>query len=154
MPRLHTRHFGEIEYRPDAVLEFPAGLPGFEQEKQFLPIEHPASKPIVFLQSLARSGLCFITLPVRVLAPDFSLALSAEDRSLLSFREEARPEIGRDILCLAIVSVAEGRQPTANLLAPLVVNLANRRGVQAIQPDSDYSHRHVVLLAARVEKCS
>lgn len=154
MERFQTRHFGDIEYRSDAVLEFPAGLPGFEREKRFLPIEHPSSKPIVFLQSLTRPGLCFITLPVRALEPSFSLALSPEDLDLLSLGQEARPEIGRDVLCLAIVSVAEGRPPTANLLAPLVVNLANRHGVQAVQTDSGYSHRHPVRPAPGVEKCS
>lgn len=154
MPRFQTRHFGDIEYRDDAVLEFPAGLPGFEQEKRFLPIEHPAAKPIIFLQSLGSPGLCFITLPARVLAPDFSLAFSPEDLHLLSFADDARPEIGRDVLCLAIVSVSEGKPPTANLLAPLVVNVVNRRGVQAIQAESGYSHQHPVLPAPGVEACS
>jgi len=153
MPHFQTRDFGDIEYCEDAVIEFPAGLPGFEQEKRFLPIEHAASKPIVFLQSLSRAGLCFITLPVRALAPDYSLALSPEDLELLSFGE-ARPEIGRDTLCLAIVSVAEGKPPTANLLAPIVVNMAARRAVQSIQAESGYSHRHPVLPAPGVNACS
>jgi flagellar assembly factor FliW len=154
MPHLQTRDFGEIEYRDDAVIEFPAGLPGFEQEKRFLPIEHPASRPIIFLQSLSRAGLCFITLPVRALAPDFVLSLAPEDLDLLSFQADARPEIGRDALCLAIVSVAEGKPPTANLLAPVVVNMAARRGVQAIQAECGYSHQHPLLPASGAQSCS
>jgi len=43
--------------------------------------------------------------------------------------------------------VAEGKMPTANLLAPVVVNLKTRRGLQAIQVDSSYSHQHPVLAA-------
>jgi flagellar assembly factor FliW len=154
MPRFRTRDFGEIEYCEDAVIEFPAGLPGFEQERRFLPIEHPASRPIVFLQSVSRAGLCFITLPVRTLAPDFTLSLAAEDLELLAFEAAAHPEIGRDVLCLAIVSVSEGKPPTANLLAPVVVNIEARLGVQAIQAGSGYSHQHPVLPACGAHSCS
>jgi flagellar assembly factor FliW len=154
MPTLSSRHFGPVEYQDDSVFEFPAGLPGFEQERRFAPIEHAASKPIVFLQSLARPELCFITLPVLVVKPDYGLAISAEDLRTLGLSEERQPEIGTEVLCLAIVSVAEGRLPTANLLAPIVVNLKTRRGVQAIQEDSAYSHQHPLLGAERGEACS
>jgi flagellar assembly factor FliW len=154
MPTLSSRHFGPVEYQSDAVLEFPAGLPGFEQERSFVPIEHASSKPIVFLQSLTRPELCFITLPVRVVQPDYGLAIPAEDLRTLGLAEARQPEIGAEVLCLAIVSVAEGKLPTANLLAPIVVNLRTRRGVQAIQEDSAYSHQHPLLAMEREEACS
>lgn len=140
--RFETRHFGAIEYQPDAVCEFPAGLPGFEDEREFLPLELPRTRPIVFLQSLRRPELCFITLPVQTIEPAYRLLMSAEDLRLLGLPEDRQPELGREVLCLAIVAVAEGQAPTANLLAPVVINLANRRAVQAIQSDSGYSHRH------------
>jgi flagellar assembly factor FliW len=35
--------------------------------------------------------------------------------------------------------------PTANLLAPIVVNLRNRRAVQAVAAESDYSHQHALM---------
>jgi flagellar assembly factor FliW len=50
--------------------------------------------------------------------------------------------------------VAEHRSPTANLLAPIVVNLKTHRAIQAIQADSGYSHQHPLLAAAREEACS
>jgi flagellar assembly factor FliW len=139
---LSSRHFGPVEHQRDAVFEFPTGLPGFEQERRFVPIEHASSKPIVFLQSPTTPELCFVTLPVRVVQPDYGLA------------EERQPEIGAEVLCLAIVSVAEGKLPTVNLLAPIVVNLGKRRGVQAIQEDSACSHQHPLLAAEREEACS
>lgn len=142
MPQLATKHFATITYQGDTVLEFPAGLPGFERERFFVPIDHPTSHPIVFLQSLSSPELCFITLPVLVVAPDYRLAIAAEDLRLLGLDETRQPAIGSEVLCLAVVSVAEREQPTANLLAPVVVNLKTRRAVQAIQEGSPYAHRH------------
>jgi flagellar assembly factor FliW len=146
---LSSRNFGPVEYQEESVFEFPAGLPGFEEERRFVPIEHAASRPIVFLQSLNRPSLCFITLPVLVVQRDFRLAISAEDLRTLELAEKRQPAIGAEVLCLTVLSVAEGKLPTANLLAPVVVNLKTRRGLQAIQTDSSYSHQHPVLAAER-----
>lgn len=143
--QFQTRHFGTIDYQTDALVEFPAGLPGFEDEREFVALEQPFNKPIVFLQSLRRPELCFITLPVQTIEPGYRLAMSSEDLRLLGLPEDRQPELGTDVLCLAIVAVAEGQAPTANLLAPVVINLNNRRAAQAILSDSGYSHRHPLL---------
>jgi flagellar assembly factor FliW len=34
--------------------------------------------------------------------------------------------------------------PTANLLAPVVVDLNNHKAVQAVAMESDYSHQHAL----------
>jgi flagellar assembly factor FliW len=154
MPQFVTKHFGVIEYQLEAALEFPAGVPGFEQETRFLALEQPGTQPLVFLQSLNRPDLCFITLPVQVVEPDYRLAVSAEDLRALGLAQERQPQIGTEVLCLAVVSVAEDRQPTANLLAPIVVNLKTRRAVQAIAADTGYSHQHPLLAAPQEETCS
>jgi|YNPBryunderm2012_1023409.scaffolds.fasta_scaffold00984_11 flagellar assembly factor FliW len=153
--RFETRHFGIVEYERDSVFEFPAGLPGFEDQREFVALQQSHIRPIVFLQSLRRPDLCFITLPVQAIEPGYRLSLSAEDLRLLELPEDRQPEIGKQVLCLAIVAVAEGQPPTANLLAPVVVNLANRRAVQAIMSDSGYSHRHPLPVPPREENvCS
>lgn len=153
MRTFSSRHFGSIRYEDDATFTFPAGLPGFEQERCFIPVEHQASKPLVFLQSLTRPELCFITLPVLAVNRDYRLAVSAEDLRALGLASDRQPSIGADVLCLAILSVAEGRLPTANLLAPVVINLKTRRGLQAIQEESAYSHQYP-LLAQPEGECS
>lgn len=147
-----TRYFGDLPYENDSVIEFPGGLPGFENERRFLPVELAAHRPLVFLQSLATPALCFPALPVPAIDEHYRLRLDAGDLETLGFAAGARPAIGRDVLCLAIISI-EAEAVTANLLAPVVVNLATRRAVQAIAPGSDYSHRHP-LAAEGVAACS
>jgi flagellar assembly factor FliW len=144
MPEFTTTHFNRIEYREEDVLDFPAGLPGFEEERAFLPVELPAAKPLILFQSLRTPALCFMTLPVLVVDPEYRLNLAPEDLRTIGLEEDAEPKIGTDVLCVAIVSVFEDRAPAANLMAPLVVNPLTRRGVQAIQTGPGYSHQHAL----------
>jgi len=150
MPQIETKYFGSVPYEAGSVIEFPAGLPGFENEHRFLPIEIESYRPLVFLQSLADRGLCFLTMPVAAVDPQYRLEVTAEDLAVLGLGRQTTPAPG--VLCLAVVTVSEDAI-TANLLAPLVVNLANRRGVQAIRPEPSYSHQHR-LEPAEVAACS
>ena len=141
MGRVSTAYFSELEFCDDALLQFPAGLPGFDDERQFVLIERPPQKPIVFLQSLRTPGLCFVTVPVQVVDPRYELMVANADLETLGLEENHRPRPGRDVLCLAIVTFHEDG-PTANLRAPVVIDLQTRRAVQAIAPGERYSHRH------------
>jgi flagellar assembly factor FliW len=141
MPELITRNFGTIRYEEEAALEFPCGLPAFEDYRRFLAMALPQSEPLIFLQSLEDSGLCFITVPVQVVDRDYRLRISSEDLELLGLPSGAAPRLGEDVLGLAVLSVRE-EGPTANLLAPIVVNLRDRRAIQAVAPESSYSHQH------------
>jgi len=147
-----TRYFGPVEYDEGSVLVFPEGIPAFEQEKRFMVLRQPMNAPLVFLQSLATPGLCFVTLPVLAAAPGYRLRLSAEDLEALGFAGGRQPDIGRDVLCLAILSLEENAPPSVNLLAPVVVNLRTLRARQAIQTDSSYSLRQPLPL--REAACS
>jgi flagellar assembly factor FliW len=143
MASLETKYFGRLSYEADAEFEFPRGIPGFENWRKFMMVTLPESAPLMFLQSLEDPALCFITLPIFAVDPDYRLAVSAEDLEQLDLPPERQPRIGKEVLCLAVVSVQESG-PTFNLLAPIVVNISNRKAVQAIAQDSGYSHRHVL----------
>jgi flagellar assembly factor FliW len=152
MPVFATRNFGPVPYETGGTLEFPRGLPAFENCRRFVALTLPQSEPLVFLQSLEEEGLCFITVPVQVVDRDYRLLMTAEDLELAGL-PAAVPEIGKDVLCLAVLSIRE-EGPTANLLAPIVVNLRNRKAVQAIAPESTYSHQHSLMPAGAAEPCA
>jgi len=146
MPHLVTRQFGPIEYREEAVMQFPHGLPAFEDQTRFLLLEKEGFSPIVFLQSLLRPDLCFLTLPVACIDPGYRLSAAREDLETIDLEAGVLPAQDEKVLRLAILSVSEDRLTTANLLAPVLVNLTSRRGVQAVRLDSAYSHQHRVAL--------
>jgi flagellar assembly factor FliW len=140
MPLLTTKNFGSVRYESNAALQFPRGLPGFPAHREFLALHFADTDPLIFLQSVADPELCFLTLPILAVDRQYRLQVEPEDRELIGIgREELR--IGEDVLCLAVLSLREDG-PTANLLAPIVVNLRDRRSVQAVSPESSYSHQH------------
>lgn len=120
-----TRHF-----------EFPQGIPAFETQKHFRLIEKP---PLLFLESATNPELSFLVLPVTLIDPEYHLALSSEDRATIGADDES------PLLCLAVITAVEDSPPTANLLAPVVVNLETGRAVQAVRSDAAYSHKHPLL---------
>ena len=144
MSHILTKYFGSIEYQEADVVQFPSGLPAFEHETKFLVIEPPATGPMVFLQSLQQSSLCFLSLPILTIDPDYLLAITAEDLQSLHLEPGRQPRIGDEITCLALIAVAENGRITANLLAPIVIDRLNRRALQAIRVDCAYSHQHQV----------
>jgi flagellar assembly factor FliW len=144
MPVLLTRYFGSIEYGVDDVIQVPLGLASFEDESQLLMLEPPSSAPLVFLQSLRVPSLCFLALPMQGIDPNYKLNITREDLEVLGLQTDRQPRLGEEIRCFAVIVVAENGPITANLLAPVIINPANRRGVQAIRIDSIYSHQHIL----------
>jgi flagellar assembly factor FliW len=154
MNQIATKYFGQLAYAEDSVVEFPDGIPGFEHQHRFLLMQQPATQPLVFLQSLTDAELCFIALPAQAACPGYRLAIPAEDLEALGFPSAPQPEIGREVLCLTIISVGEDASVTANLLAPLVISLQTRRGRQTIMAESEYSHRHSLDAPHEAATCS
>ena len=113
MPSFETTSFGKLSYERDSALDFPCGLPGFEDRRLFLILNFEDSKPLLFLQSLEDPRLCFITLPILAVDPQYHLRVSSEDLARLDLPRERQPLIGRDVLCLTILSLQESG-PTAN----------------------------------------
>ena len=144
MPLLETKHFGRLSYEPDSELEFPVGLPGFDGRKWFVAVHFVENDPLIYLQSLEDPALCFVTMPILAIDPQYRLKVSGEDLGRLGLNSARQPCIGDDVMCLSVLSIRE-TGPTANLLAPIVVNLRNRQAVQAVAPESDYSHQVALL---------
>jgi flagellar assembly factor FliW len=148
MPEIVSTYFGRLEYRPEDTILFPRGIPGFEEETCYVGLSIPGQEPILYLQSLSRPDFCLITLPVRAVYSDYKLELPPEELSDLQLAPGAGLSIGENIACQAIVTVDETREPSANLAAPLLINLSNRRGIQVFQMNPAYSFRHALLNAS------
>lgn len=154
VPHIDTPRFGPIDYPEDAVIHFPSGIPAFETDSRFLAIERPDTAPFIFLQSLDHPELCFVTLPVLVIDPRYRLSVCAEDLAALGYPEDTLPEIGGNFACLSILSFSESGSATANLMAPVLIRRDTRLGLQAVQVDSGYSHRHPLFAGSEVPSCS
>lgn len=149
MLRCPSKNFGIVEYDTRAVITFPRGLPGFESETLFVPVEPESSKPVLFLQSLITPELFFITLPVELIEPAYQLQVSEEDLQVIG----ATGDMLASLRCLAVVCTGHGR-PTANLLGPVVINKDTQQAVQAVRDDARYAVRHPLFRESEAEGCS
>jgi flagellar assembly factor FliW len=133
---IHSPFLGEIRLDEDCEIFFPAGLPGFENEHRLLPVEVPAQRPLVYLQSVERERVCFVGLPVYVIQANFRLEIPDEERTMLGLPDGCEPVIGQDVLCVALL-MPSGDTVEVNLNAPIVINLHNRRGAQIVRPAAE-----------------
>jgi flagellar assembly factor FliW len=147
---VETKYFGKAQYTELAVISFPAGLPGFDHLREFLCIEQPGLRPLVYLQSLTEPQICFLSLPVRAIEPGYELEITDDDAAVLKLGSEPAA-IGQNVACLAILCTGPDRNATANLLAPVVINISRRIGAQIIQVHSQYDCAHPLHGSAPME---
>jgi flagellar assembly factor FliW len=138
MPECRTKFHGLLSFEPEQVLKVPQGLFGFPDEQEFLLLELPSARPVVFLQSIKSENLCFISLPVQMVQTDYQLTLK---QALGPPTLRGDLQMGKDLLCLALLTMRENQPTTANLKAPVVIDIASHTGIQVIV-EQDYSHYH------------
>lgn len=124
---IHSTRFGDLEVPASSIIEFPAGLIGFPQAQRFVMFEH--KPPFSWLHSADDPNLAFVVVDGFEFGPDLTFKPPFGDKEI-ELRE------GDEYAILVIVTVRpDPRQTTANLKAPLFVNLKNRKGVQIIYDD-------------------
>jgi flagellar assembly factor FliW len=143
MPLCQTKFHGTVEYQLQQVLTVPDGFFGFTSETEWLLLELPSLRPLVFIQSVRTSTLCFLALPAQVIEPTYRLALRDQDCEWFGYPSNTPPQMGKDLLVLALLTLGESQTAQANLRAPLVIDIAKHRGRQVIV-NADYSHVHSV----------
>lgn len=122
----------------DGVVTFPEGLPGFEDQRQFMLMASPEMEPFTVMQGMTDGGPSFVAIDPRVVEHGYVTALDRMDLARLSADE-------RDtLLWLAIVAAREDGSVTANLRAPVVINPGTMRGIQLIAVESEYATDHPV----------
>lgn len=137
---IETRDLGRITVRQDQIISFSLGLPGLAELRRYALIELPQFSPFLYLQSVDRPDLAFAVLdPVEL---DLDYRLSVNNGVL----KELEVTGVQDLKVLVLLTIPPGRprEMTANLIAPLLLNLKNGRGKQVVLEPSQYSHRHRV----------
>lgn len=128
-----TKIFGDYEYKPEEIITFRNGIPGYKEYSAFVWIAVEDS-PFQYMQSVDNGGLSFIVTTPFVFFPKYEFDLSDNVKSELDIQSEA------DLQIYTIVSVRDSlEKATANLAAPIVVNTRTKLGTQYILSDTQYS---------------
>lgn len=137
--RVQTKAYGELDVDERQVVSFPGGLLGFEQFKEYALLD-ARQKPFFYLQSLDVAELAFILIDPFLFRADYALDVDDEDLGEIGVAS------AEEVLVFAIVTVpGDGSPATANLMGPLIINKANRRGMQAVLTDSRWKVKHDIM---------
>ncbi len=131
---IKSSRFGDLSVPADSVIEFPSGMIGFPSQKRFVMLEH--NEPFSWLHAVEDSNLAFVVVDGMEFGEQYGLKPPYGDKDC-DFKEDD------EFAILVIVTVrSDPRMSTANLKAPLFVNIRNKRGVQIIYDDARFSTRH------------
>jgi len=123
--KVDTTRFGSVEIEPEDILDFPSGLLGLEDCRQWVLLADAENDALGWLQSTARSDFAFAVVSPRRFVPDYQVRVSRGELSPLDLTDVRQAQV------LAIVGKGD-RGITINLKAPLVINLERRLGRQVI----------------------
>lgn len=134
--KFQTTRFGEIEFPEDVVMRFPEGVLGFPGDRQYILLEHDAEgSPFKWLQSLDTQHLAFIVIDPLLIDAGYRFEIDLDTERMIGSGNAAECAV------MAIVNVPHDAplHMTANLKAPLVVNVETRIGRQVVLSSNIYA---------------
>lgn len=136
-----TRHFGKITVKDEDIIDFPEGIPGFEDTKKFVLLDNgDKTSPFRWLQGVDNPQLTFVLIDPRYFRPDYVVDVNDADVEILDIKD-----VGK-VLVFAVVVIPEDiSKMTANLKAPVLINMENRKGKQVVNENSNYKVRHYIM---------
>lgn len=138
--KVKTTRFGEIEVKSADVIELASGLIGFPELKRYVLLDHDKDSPFKWLQSLDDGAIAFVLVNPLLFKPDYAVEVTETEVTDLDLKSE------EDAVISVIITIPSNPQNmTANLKAPLVFNLKNRRGKQLVVSSSTYTTRHNIM---------
>lgn len=142
--KINTTRFGEIEIEDEEIITFAHGVPGFEEEKNFVIIPYDENSPFFFLQSLQSKELAFLLINPFSFYKEYSVELDDAVVDELEIADE------NDVVVYSIITMhgSEVKKMTANLLAPLVINVKNRKAKQFVLEGTKFTTKYDIFAQA------
>ncbi len=132
---LSTARFGEVTIDDTRILRFERPILGFDASQGFVLLDHAEDSPFKWLQSVDEPELAFVVTNPRLFGIEYEFSIPDDVVSELGIQK------ADDVLVLTIVNIPPSNptQMTANLLGPLIVNQENKKAIQLVLSESEYS---------------
>ena len=141
---IQTIRFGTVTITADDIIHFPEGLLGFNELHRFVLLDDPSDEIFAWLQSCEESGIAFPLLEPELFAANYKVQLTKHDVEVLALKP------GGPVRSFAIITIpADPTQMTANLKAPIVINLDNRLARQCVLQDNSLAIREAIFTRLR-----
>ena len=138
-----TRDFGKIKIARSDIISFNSGLPGFEELDDFVLLPLAEESPFIIMQAVEDPDIAFVTVEPGNLIQNYEFEISDKVEKNLKIESIS------NLLILNIITLKEKiEKSTANLSAPIVINLEDNLGQQVILDDQRYQVRYKIFAAA------
>ncbi len=137
--KLDTDRFGKVSYSQEDILFFPRGIPAFETKQSWILVGSD-DNAVKWLQSVDDGSLALPVTSPDAVQPDYNARIPEDELTLIGSTNPA------DLALLIVVSIPEAApwNMTANLRAPILINLKTHKAVQVIALNEEYPIRHIV----------
>ena len=132
-----TGRFGQIEVSSDEIISIPSGVLGFPEDHDFCLVDPGDDTLILWLQSLKNPHLSFPVLEPKIFKPDYVVRLSAAE-----LRELRLSSIKYASVFTILTIPSNLSEMTANLKAPLVINVVEKTAKQVVLQENDQPIKH------------
>jgi len=128
-----------VEIDESKIVNMPDGIPGFDECKRFF-IFGSEEQPIKWFQSVDKPEVALPIVNPFLFTRDYEVELSDDD---VKFLEIKKPD---DVAIFVVLVIPSGdpMAMTANLKAPIVINIKKRIGKQVVLMDERYPIRYRV----------
>lgn len=136
--KIKSTRFGVLEIDETKVINFPKGIPGFEQLRSFFILPVEGTEDIHWLHAVEDPAVALLVIDPFKFFQGYSFEIPDSDIEELSL------QVPSEALVLAVITVPEDNPggATANLVAPIVINTRLNRGKQVILTGSPYTTKH------------
>ena len=134
METIQTR-FGTIEYDPENLLHFPAGLIGLPTLQKFIVMPNKKQGPLFWIQSVDDPAIAFVLTDPTNFFLDYIVEPDASERKELCIAEDEAYFI------LSVVTVPPDQNVTLNLAAPIIFAPTSNKAIQVILEKTEYSSK-------------
>lgn len=136
---IQTSRFGAVQLEEDDILEFPEGILGFNELRRFVLLDDPNDEIFAWLQSCEIAGIAFPVLEPELFTANYHISLTKHDLEALGLKTAER------IRTYAIITIPEDATlMTANLKAPIVINVEKRLARQCVLQDNNLAIREPI----------
>lgn len=135
---LNTVKFGEIEVDDNLIFDFIEPILGYEHLKKYTLVDYNSDSPFKWLQSTEDMAVSFpVSIPA-LFGIDYTFTVPEDLIKLIDLTDI------EDVLTLNIANIPSGaaQSATINLLGPIVINVKNKKAIQMILNEGNYSVRH------------
>ena len=134
-----TGRFGQLSAGDDEIITIPQGILGFPQYTKFCLVDPGDETLILWLQSTENTEIAFPVLEPKIFRADYAARLSAAE-----LRELKSGNLNQSAVFSILTIPEDITQMSANLKAPLVINLKAQIAKQVVLQENEYSIKHLM----------